>query len=111
MEPGSRDKRRFPDHLGKTKCAASAQGDRRFRVAEYCSTSNPRPGTKISKAGIWIRAVRRATQSSFNGAEKASERCSKVIHNFRLSMGRKVNHIHNSEDSNSEITSKRRKGF
>ncbi|MDR3459139.1 MAG: hypothetical protein P4N60_17015 [Verrucomicrobiae bacterium] len=30
--------------------------------AEYCSGSNPRPGTKISKAGIWMRAVRRATQ-------------------------------------------------
>ena len=40
--------------------------------------SNPRPGTKISKAGIWMRAVRRAPQAFHNSYPPQPE----VIHRY-----------------------------
>jgi hypothetical protein len=48
--------------------------------AEFCSMSNPRPGTKISSAGIWIGAVRRAIGLSHSTAENAKPTYSQDNH-------------------------------
>ena len=65
------------------KCTTSAQGDRHFRESGILLSEQSTPRHKDLKAGIRMRAVRRAIKSMSQFLCLATESYSPAIHRFR----------------------------